>query len=68
MAVLERVFINKVISEYAKKLYRAWRTGLKNINIFGEYAKRILPYMENTPIDIKVSLSRPIFDQTPEEF
>jgi hypothetical protein len=36
---------------------RAWRTRLKNINVFGEYAKSVLPYMENTPIDIKVSIS-----------
>jgi hypothetical protein len=31
-----------------------------------EYAKSILASMENTPIDIKVSLSQPIFDQTPK--
>ncbi len=39
-----------------KVFQHAWRTRLKNINAFGEYAKSILPYMENTPIDIKVSL------------
>jgi hypothetical protein len=35
---------------------------------FGEYAKSILPYMENTPIDIKLSLSRRIFDQNQNNF
>ncbi len=29
------------------------------------HAKRILPYMENTPIEIKMSLPRLIFDQVP---
>jgi hypothetical protein len=41
--------------------------GLKNINAFGEYAKSIFPYMENTPIDITESLSRRIFDQIPKK-
>ncbi len=26
--------------------------------VYGEYARSILPYLENTPIDIKSSLSR----------
>jgi hypothetical protein len=47
---------------------RAWRTCLKSINVFGEYAKSILPYMENTLIDIKVSLSRRISTKSQKKF
>ncbi len=35
---------------------------LKNINVSEEYAKSILPYIENTPIDIKLGIYRRIFD------
>ncbi len=51
-ASLEMVYVYKVVSKYAKS------TSLKNINAFGEHSENILPYMENTLIDIKVSLSR----------
>jgi hypothetical protein len=49
-----------------KVFKHAWRTPLKSINVFGEYANSISPYMENTPIDIKVSISRQNFDQIPK--
>jgi hypothetical protein len=35
----------------------------KNLSIYGESAKRILSYSPNTLRDIKLSLSRRIFDQ-----
>jgi hypothetical protein len=38
---------------------------LKNISVEGEYAMSILSYIENTPIDIKSSLSRRIFIRNP---
>ncbi len=41
-----------------KVFYRTWRIRLKNLNVFGDYAKSILPYMKKTSIDIKLSLSR----------
>jgi hypothetical protein len=37
-------------------LKRAGRTRLKNMTVLGEFAKRSLPYIENTPIDRKLSL------------
>jgi hypothetical protein len=39
---------------------------LKDINIFGEEAKSILPYTES-PFDIKLSLSRRIFRSKPNK-
>ncbi len=63
------VFLYTKLSPNTPKVFkRAWRTRLNSINVFGEYAKGILPYMENTPIDIKVSLSRRIFNQIPKKF
>jgi hypothetical protein len=44
-------------------LKRTWRITVKNINVLGENAKSILPYMEHTPIGIKLRLSRRLFDQ-----
>jgi hypothetical protein len=41
----------------------AWRIRLKNINELEEYARSILPYMKNTPIVIKLSLSQQINDK-----
>ena len=40
----------------------------KYLNVSGEYAKIILPYMENTPIDIKLRLSRRISAQNQKKF
>jgi hypothetical protein len=37
-------------------------------SILGNYAKNILPYVENAPIDIKLTLSRRIFEQNPKQF
>ncbi len=53
----------------AKSIFECIENTLKDysINEFGEPAKGILPYMENTPIDIKASLSRQIFDQFPKK-
>ncbi len=41
----ELFYLDKVVSDYAKYLsvYR------ENINVWGECAKSVLPYMENTP-------------------
>jgi hypothetical protein len=36
---------------------------LEGINVLGEYAKNIFPHIENTPVNIKLSLSRRILDQ-----
>jgi hypothetical protein len=36
---------------------------LEHINVLGEYGKNILPYTEHTPVNIKLSLSRRIFNQ-----
>jgi hypothetical protein len=62
------VLYQKIHLRIRKKIYSAWRSGFKNINVFGEYcmpiAKRILPYMENSNRE-PVSA---IFDQIPEEF
>jgi hypothetical protein len=43
MAILERFYINKAISEYEKKIsvHGEQAYSVKNINIFKEYAKRI---------------------------
>ncbi|MFN9960387.1 MAG: hypothetical protein ACK55I_45470, partial [bacterium] len=43
------VIFNKVVSKYAKSSSAYTEIKLKNLNV-GEYAKSILPYMENTPI------------------
>jgi hypothetical protein len=60
-AILEGFYLYKVVSEYAKSI-------LYHVNVLGEYAKNILPYMEITPIDIKLSLSRRIFEQNRKTF
>jgi hypothetical protein len=41
---------------------------LKKINVFEECAKSILSYIENTPIEIKLSLSRQNFAQNQQNF
>jgi hypothetical protein len=38
-------------------------SGTGQFSIFGNYAKNILPYVENATIDIKLTLSRRIFNQ-----
>jgi hypothetical protein len=62
-------FINTKSSPNAPKVFQSVRrVRLKSLNVSGEYAKNILPYMENTPIGIKLSLSLRIFDQNQKYF
>ncbi len=42
---------------------RARRIHLEYINVVGQNAKKILPRMENTTIDIKLSLTRRVFGE-----
>jgi hypothetical protein len=61
-------FIQNRLRIKSKVFCRVRRISLKNIIVFGEYAKNILPYMENTSIDIKLSLSRRLFDKNLKNF
>ncbi len=51
LAILEWFYLYKAVSEFAKSIL--WRIRFKHLNVLGEYAKNILPYIENTRIDIK---------------
>ncbi len=65
----QSVFIStKSSPNMPKVLQHVLRIRLKHLNVLGEYAKNILQYMGNTPIDIKLSLSRRIFDQNQNKF
>ncbi len=77
-AILDRFYLNEVVSKYKKSILACTENmpgyavlvekALKNINLWGESAKNSLPYKEITPIDIKQSLSRRIFDQNQKNF
>ncbi len=57
MAILEGFQFYEVASVQPKTFYPEKSSRIKNINLLGEYAKNIMPYMANTPVDIKLSLS-----------
>jgi hypothetical protein len=57
---LEGFYLYEVVSEYAKSIRRP----LNNINVWGEKGKILLPFTENAPINMKLSLSRRIVEQS----
>jgi hypothetical protein len=62
----EVLLIKKIVTEYAKSILACIENKLKSI--FGEYAKSISPYMENTPINMKMRLSGRISTKTKKQF
>ncbi len=62
-AISGRFCIYDIVSEYAEAILTCTENTLKVYKRKREYARSILPYVENTPIDIKFSLCRQIFDQ-----
>jgi hypothetical protein len=56
--------IYDIVSEYAETILTCTENTQKVYKRKREYARSILPYVENTPTDIKFSLCRQIFDQT----
>jgi hypothetical protein len=50
------LFTTKSSPNTPEEFYHVRRIRFKHFNVLGKYAKNILPHMENTPIDIKLSL------------
>ncbi len=62
-AILEWFYIYKVVSGYAKSILACMENTLKEYKRIWRIRQEYFAYTENTPIDIKGSLSRRIFDQ-----
>ncbi len=67
-AILGLSYFYEIIFEYTESILACKRIRLKQINILGEYAKNILLYIEITQTDIKLGLTRRIFDQNQINF
>jgi hypothetical protein len=63
MAILEWFYLYKVTFEYAKSIFSCTKNTLKAFKRNRRVRLEYFPFMENTPIDIKLSLSWRIFDQ-----
>jgi hypothetical protein len=63
MAIFERFYSYEVVSECGKNISACTENTLKEFKHIRRKRQEGSAYIENTPIDIKLSLSRRIFDE-----
>jgi hypothetical protein len=62
MTILQWFYLNEVISKYAKSILAYTENKFKEYLLIRWIRQEYLPYIENTPIDIKLRISRQICD------
>jgi hypothetical protein len=68
-SILEGFYLYKIVSEYAKNILAGMENNLKeHKRIWGKSQEYFAVHVEKTPIDIKSSLSRRIFDKNLKYF
>jgi hypothetical protein len=68
-AILEVFYLYKIVSEYTKSILACMENNLKEYKRIWRIRKGYFEvHVEKTPIDLKSSLSRRIFDKNPKYF